>query len=68
MSATPPTPPLLTVTRCPRALNSACTVSGMVLATDKLPCLSRVLFPDPGRKKFAHLAHRKRWPCAPTPA
>src|SRR5215472_5046014 len=41
MSATPPTPPRLTVTTWPRALRSACTGSGRVLGTDRLPKSAR---------------------------
>ena len=41
ISATPPTPPRLAVTTWPRALKSACTASGRVLGTERLPRLAR---------------------------
>src|SRR5581483_8754184 len=41
ISATPPTPPRLAVTTWPRALKSACTASGSVLGTGRLPRLAR---------------------------
>jgi hypothetical protein len=41
ISATPPTPPRLTVTMWPRALKSAFTSSGRVLGTERLPRLAR---------------------------
>src|SRR3984957_2039139 len=41
ISATPPTPSRPTVTTCPRALKSACTASGRVLGTERLPSLAR---------------------------
>ena len=41
ISATPPTPPRLTVTTWPRALKLACAASGRVLGTERLPKLAR---------------------------